>query len=238
MNGYLPYVGFKWLKNVDNFDVNSIIEKSPIRYIFKFDLEYPDELHLLHNDYPLAPQKIAISYDMLSDYCKIIAGKYGIKVSDVMKSIPNLLNKTNHILHYRSLQLYQFLGIKLTKIHRVLKFEQSDWMKNYIDFNTKKRTNAANSFEKIFFKLMINCVYGKPMENLQKTINVRLVNNDKNYADINEIMPVLTLNKPICAKFIVLELTKWLMYDFYYDLTKKYFDAELLFTHTSSLTYE
>ena len=70
MSGYIPYGGFKWLKNVDNFDVNSISEKSPIGYILEVDLEYPDELHVLHNDYPLAPEKLAISYDMLSDYCK------------------------------------------------------------------------------------------------------------------------------------------------------------------------
>ena len=68
-------------------------------------------------------------------------------------------NKTNYVLHYRILQLYLPLGIKLTKTHRVLKFEQSDWMKKYINFNTEKRTNAANSFEKDFFKLMINSVY-------------------------------------------------------------------------------
>ena len=106
MNGYLPYVGFKWLKNVDNFDVNSVIEKSSTGYIFKFYLEYTDELHLLRNDYLLAPEKTAIPYDMMSDYCKIIIDKYGIKVGDVMKLIPNLVNKTNHVLHYRSLQLY------------------------------------------------------------------------------------------------------------------------------------
>ena len=70
MSGYLPYGGFKWLKNVDGFDINSISKKSPIGHILKVDLEYPDELHLLHNDYPLAPENLAISYDMLSDYCK------------------------------------------------------------------------------------------------------------------------------------------------------------------------
>ena len=106
MSGYLPYGGFKWLKNVDGFDVNSISEKSPIGYILEVDLEYPDELHVLHNDYPLAPEKLAIPYDMLSDYCKKIADEYGIKVGDVMKLIPNLGNKTNYVLHYRNLPLY------------------------------------------------------------------------------------------------------------------------------------
>ena len=105
---------------------------------------------------------------MLSDYCKGITDEYGIKVGDVMKLIPNLSNKTKYVVHYRNLQLYLSLGMKLTKIHRVLKFKQSDWMKKYIDFNTEKRTNAANSFEKDFFKLMINSVYGKTTENLRK----------------------------------------------------------------------
>ena len=70
MSSYLPYSSFKWLKNTDNFGGNSISEKSPIGYILEVDLEYPDELHVLHNDYPLAPEKLAIPYDMLSDYCK------------------------------------------------------------------------------------------------------------------------------------------------------------------------
>ena len=101
---------------------------------------------------------------MLSKYCKKIADKYEIKVVDVKKLIPNLGNNINYVVHYRNPWLYLSLGIKLTKIHRVLKFKQSDWMKKYIDFNTEKRMNAANDFEKYFFKLMINSVYGKTME--------------------------------------------------------------------------
>ena len=97
-----------------------------------------------------------------------MANKYGIKVGDVKKLIPNLGNKTNYVLHYKDLQLYLSLGIKLTKIHRVLKFKQSDWMKKNIGFNTEKRKNAANSFEKDFFKLMINSVYSKTMEHVRK----------------------------------------------------------------------
>ena len=153
MSSYLSYGEFKSSKNVDGFDVNSISQKSPIGYILEVDLEYPDGLHVLHNDYALAPEKLAISYNLLSHYCKKIADEYEIKVGDVEKLIPNLGDKTNYVLHYRNLQLYLSLGIKLTKIHKVLKFKQSDWMNKYIDFNTEKRTNAANSFEKDFFKI-------------------------------------------------------------------------------------
>ena len=139
MSEYLPYEEFKWLKNIDEFDVMLISEKSPIGYFLEDDLEYHNELHELHNDYPLAPEKLAVSSDMLSKYCKKTADKYEIKVGDVKKLIPNLSNKTNYVVHYRNLQLYLSLGMKLTKIHRVLEYKQSDSMKKYVDFNTEKR---------------------------------------------------------------------------------------------------
>ena len=115
MSGYLPYDRFKWSKNVDNFDGNSISEKIPVGHILEVDLEYPDELHVLHNDYLLAPEELAISCDMLSSYCKKIPDEYGIKVGDIEKLIPNLGNKTNYVLHGRNLKLYLSLGMKLTK---------------------------------------------------------------------------------------------------------------------------
>ena len=130
-------------------------------------------------------------------------------------------------------------------------------MKKYIDFNTEKRKNAANDFEKDFPKVMINSVYGKTMENLRKRINVRFVNNekdflkhtsrstyvthksfDKDYAAIHEIKPVLMLNKPIYVGFTVLELSKWIIYDFHYNFIKNNFNPQLLFIDTDSLTYE
>ena len=130
----------------------------------------------------LWPQKIL---QCLMKSCQIIvkkiANKYGIKDGVVKKLIPNLGDKTNYVLHYRDLQLYLSLGMKLTKIHRVIKFKQSDWMKKYIDFDTEKRKNTSNCFENDFSKLMINSVYDKTMENLQQRINVRLINNEKDF---------------------------------------------------------
>ena len=140
MGGYLPYGGFKWLQNVDGFDVNSICKKSSTGYIFEVDLEYPGELYVLHNNYPSIPEKLAIPYDILSDYCTKIADEYEIKVDIVKKLIPNLGNKTNYVLHYKNVQLYLSLGMKLTKIHSVLKFKQSDWMKRNLILTLKKKT--------------------------------------------------------------------------------------------------
>ena len=147
--------------------------------------------------------------------------------------------------------------MKLTKIHRVLQVKQSNWMKKHIDFNTKKRMCATNDFEKDFFKLMINSVYGKTIENLRKSINVRFANNKKDFlkytskatyvnhklfnryfAAIHEIKPVLILKKPIYVGFTVLDLSKWLMYVLHYNFIKKNFSAKLLFIDTDSLTYE
>ena len=150
MSEYLSYGDFQSVKNVDGFDVMSINEKNDTGYTLEVDPEYPDELRELHNNYPLAPEKRVVSNDMLSTYCRKIADKYDIKVGDVKKLVPNLGNKTKYVLHYRDLQLYLSLGMKLKKIHRTLQFKQFDWMKRYIDFNTEKRKNAVNDFEKDF----------------------------------------------------------------------------------------
>ena len=251
---YLPYGRFKLLnqKEISNFCLNSISENRSIDYILEVDLKYPSKLHYLHNYYPLAPEKFEISQNMLSNYCSNIANEYGIKIGGVNKLIPNLCNKSKYVVHYRNLQLYLSLGMKLTKIHRILKFDR---LKN--TFNTGKRKNAANSFEKYFFKLMNNSVFGKTVENLRKRINVKLVNNakdyvkcirkptfvsqkifNKNFVAIHEIKPVLTLNKPIYVGFSILDLSKLLMYEFHYKYIKSKFNAKLLFTDTGSLVYE
>ena len=136
----LPYSGFKWLSNkeINDFDLNSVSENSPIGYILEVDLEYCKELHDSHNDYPLCPEKIEISSDMLSKYCKDIADWYGIKVGGVKKLIPSLRDKVKYVVHYKNLQYYLSLGMKVVKVQRILSFKQSDWLKKYVDFNTKK----------------------------------------------------------------------------------------------------
>ena len=150
MSGYLPYGGLNWLKYVDNFDINSVSKNSSTGYILEVDLQYLENFGLLHNDYRLAPEKLAIPYDMLSNYCKKIADEYRINVGAVIKLVPNLGNRTDYVFHYRNLQLYLSLEMKLTKIHRVLRFEQSDWMKKYIDFSTKKEWMLLIVLKKIF----------------------------------------------------------------------------------------
>ena len=261
MSQYLPRSGFKWLteKQINNINLVKYNKNSGKGSILEVDLEYPKELHNLHNDYPLAAERVRVDKDMLSKYCKKIATKYNISTGLVHKLIPTLSNKEKYVLHYRNLQLYLDLGLKLKKIHRVLEFNQSPWLKQYIDFNTLKRTQAKNSFEKDFFKLMNNSVFGKTMENIRKRVDVRLVTNEKkllkmaskptyvsskifneNLVAVHKIKESLTLNRPAYVGMCILDLSKTLMYDFHYNYIKeKYGDkARLLFTDTDSLTYE
>ena len=169
MSQYLPTGGFKWLtpKRISKLDLAKYRKNSKKGIILEVDLEYPKELHDLHNDYPLAAEKIKTKNEKLSDYCKKIADKFGIQTGIVHKLIPTLSDKKKYVVHYRNLDLFTDLGLKVKKVHRVLEFDQSPWLKEYIDFNTQKRTQAKNAFEKDFFKLMNNSVFGKTMENIR-----------------------------------------------------------------------
>ena len=118
---------------------------------------------------------------MLSKYCSDIANKYGIKIGGVRKLIPNLGDKVKYVVHYKNLQYYLSLGMKLEKVHRILKFKQSDWLKEYLQFSTKKRQESTDEFNKSFFNLLINCIYRKSMKNIRKRISVKLINYSKDY---------------------------------------------------------
>ena len=140
MSQYLPYSEFKWLseKEISRFCLDSISENSSVGYILEVDLEYPDKLNDLHNDYPLAPEKLEISQDILPKYCFDIVNKYEMTVGGVNKLVPNLRNKKRYV-HYINLRLHLSLGMKLIETHKILRFKQFDWLKEYIDFNTNKR---------------------------------------------------------------------------------------------------
>ena len=233
MSMKLPTHGFKWM---NKYELNNLENYS---CILEVDLEYPKELHDLHNDYPLAPEQI--------------------EMNKVEKLIPNLRDKEKYVLHYKNLKQYLDLGLELTCIHRGIKFEESEWLKPYIDMNTKLRTKANNNFEKNFFKLMNNSVFGKTMENIRNRVNIKLVNDREkakkltakpNFKHLNifceELIAVhmkrtsLTFNKPVYLGMCILDLSKTIMYEFHYKYIKpKYGDkAKLLFTDTDSLMYE
>ena len=244
---------------INKLDLSKYNDESKKGLILEVDLEYPQELHDLHNDYPLAAEQVKVAKDMLSDYCQEIVAKFNIQTGLVRKLIPTFSNKEKYVLHYRNLQLYLSLGLKLTKIHRVLAFNQSPWLKRYIEFNTQKRTEAKNAFEKDFFKLMNNSVFGKTMENIRKREDIRLVTDkqkllkltskptfvsskifNENLVAVHKIKETLTLNRPAYVGMCILDLSKTLMYNFHYNYIKRQYDdkVKLLFTDTDSLTYE
>ena len=244
MSQKLPIHSFKWLsdKEIENLFNNQIVqvwEKTPC--ILEVDLEYPEELHDLHNDYPLCPESVECD-------------------KGVKKLIPNLRDKNNYVIHYKNLMQCLKLGMKLKKIHRGIKFIESDFMKSYIDKNTELRKQAKNNFEKDFFKLMNNSVFGKTMENIRNRVNVKLVNSDEkfkklvakpnykgppkifdeNLVSVHMKKTSLTMNKPVYLGMCILDLSKTLMFDFHYNYIKpKYGNkAKLLFTDTDSFLYE
>ena len=143
----LPTHGFKWMEEDKRNNWKNY------SCILEVDLEYPKSLHDLHNDYPLAPEQI--------------------EVNKVKKLIPNLGDKKKYVIHYENLKQYLNLGLKLTHIHRGIKFEESPWLKKYIALNTDLRTKAKHDFEKDFFKLMNNSIFGKTMENIRNRVDIK-----------------------------------------------------------------
>ena len=232
MSKPLPVRNFKWM------DREELENWKNIPCILEVDLEYPMELHDLHNEYPLAPEKM--------------------KVGNVEKLIPNLRGKKKYVIHYENLKLYASLGLKLTKIHKGIKFKE-DFLKKYINLNTKLRTISKNQFESDFFKLMNNSVYGKTMENVRNRVDIKLVyrkekaiklfskpNFERETIFSEYLIAVhmfkkkVKLNKPIYLGMSILDLSKTLIYDFHYNYIKKKYgeNAKLLMTNTDSLKYE
>ena len=239
MTQKLPTHGFKWI-DVDKPSVLKLLEKKDTNqgFIFEVDLDYPSSLWDSHNDYPLAPEKT--------------------KIDKTDKLISSFLPKKHYILHYKNLKQYLKEGMNLKKVHRGIKFKQSSWMEPYIRKNTNLRKKAKNVFEKDFFKLMNNSVFGKTIENFRKRQNVHIIDNrkmadklsskpnferltifDENLVAVHMKKTEVYFNKPIYVGQAILDLSKTLMFDFHYNYIRKKYDdkAGLLFTDTDSLMY-
>ena len=241
MSQPLPTHGFKWIENLTKEKVIEILNKenSENGFLFEVDLLYPRDLWKLHDDYPLAPEKK--------------------KVKNVEKLFCDFIPKKNYVAHYQNLKQYLKMGIEITAVHRGISFFQSAWMEPYIRKNTELRKTAANSFEKDFFKLMNNSVFGKTIENIRKRQNIELVDNckkalklvnqpnfqratifDKHFIAVHKKRPEVKFDKPVYVGQAILDLSKTLMFDFHYNYIKNKYKnkAELLFTDTDSLMYE
>ncbi|XP_071052136.1 uncharacterized protein [Onthophagus taurus] len=249
MRRKLPTGGFRWLSDeeIQKLDIYNTEDDSEKGYVFEVDLEYPEAIHDEHNDLPFCPERI------------VPPGSKNAKL------IANLENKTKYIIHYVNLKQCIKFGLKLTKIYRVLEFKQSNWMRSYIDFNSDKRAKAKNEFEKNHYKAMNNIVYGKTMENVEKRVDIRLVThwecrhkkpgvealiakpNFKSSKIFCDNLIAVQLNvaevrycKPLYVGFSILELSKTVMYSFFYDYLKVKYgnNITLLYTDTDSLILE
>ena len=255
MSKPLPYKNFKWSNDL-TLDPNNL-QKG----IYEVDIEIPKELHDKFVDYPLAPEIKSINEDMLSEYQKYLNDKLNIKYSaTVKKLILDLLPKKNYKVYCKNLEYYLKLGLKVTKVHRILTFDEKPFLKEYIDLNTELRKNSKNDLEKDLFKLMNDAIFGKSMENVLNRSNIKLINNDpekllklikqpnfQNAYQINNRLALVeskpiktTFNKPIYMGAVILETSKLHMYQFWYDHLKvKYGNKiKLIYTDTDSFVIE
>ena len=242
MSQELPTHRFKWITDVKDFttgNIGRLVKKNKHGYLLEVNVDYPQELHDKHNDFPFLAEKM--------------------KIKKVEKLIPNLHNKKKYVIHIRALDQALKHGLVLKKVHRVIQFDQSAWLKAYIDLNTGLSTAATNNFEKDFFKLMNNSVFGKTMENIRNHKDMKLVTNEHKYMK-NVMKPnfkdsvkfsehlmgiemgktEVKMIKPVYLGHAISDLSKLVMYEFHYDyMQPKYGEKlQLCYMDTDSFIYQ
>lgn len=247
MSQPLPYDGFKWAHDCESFSperIKNIPDDSKIGYFLEVDLEYPESLHDKHNEYPFCPEHRCPPN------------------SKAEKLLLTLNDKKEYLIHHQMLKGALNSGLILKKVHRVLQFNQSKWLEGYICLNTEMRTKSNTEFEKNLYKLLINAIYGKTMENVRDRVDVKIPKQwEGRYGCANLIADPkfkrrlifnedcvvvemkrtnILMDKPISIGVAVLDISKTLMYDFHYDFIKKTFgtDAILAYTDTDSFIYD
>ena len=172
---FLPTGNFKWDSETWTSNlVSNLDDEGKTGYLFEVDLHYPKELHKLHNGYALASENKAVKKECLNEW-----QKENYKESNIKKLLTSFHDKNNYVVNYRLLKLFISLGLIVTKFHRVISYDQDNYMKSYIMKNTNERSKATNDFDKDFYKLMNNSVYGKTMGNVRNRINFELYSNEK-----------------------------------------------------------
>ena len=239
MSQPLPAGGFKWV-DVNPNEISELATRTDKSYILEVDVSYSKELHNPHNDLPF------------------LCGR--VEINGVEKLVPNLRDKKSYVIHIQALNQALQHGFRLARIHRAIEFNQSPWLKTYIDFNTQLRTAATNDFEKDFFKLMNNSVFGKMMEDIRKHRNIGLVTTEEKYLCtvmkpnfksgvlfVENLMGCemgkskVVMNKPVYLGQAILDLSKIVMYEFHYDYMVPKYSLEklkLCYMDTDSLVYD
>ena len=239
MSQPLPTGGFKWV-DVNPNEISKLATRTDKGYLLEVDVSYPKELHNPHNDLPFMCERM--------------------EINGVEKLVPNLRDKKNYVIHIQALNQAPQHGLRLDRIHRAIEFDQSPWLKTYIDFNTQLRMAATNDFEKEIFKLMNNSVFGKMMENIRKHRNIGVVTTEEKYlrtvmkpnfksgvlfdenlmgCEMDKIKVVM--NKPVYLSQAILDLSKIVMYEFHYDYMVPKCGLEklkLCYMDTDSLVYD
>src|SRR5271156_5561519 len=236
-------------KNIDTEGIHG--------YLLEVDLEYPQEIHNITQHFPLAAENRSITHDMLTpemvlqhDQLNLIRGrKQNSEMAKCTKLVGTCYNKVQYVVHFKILQFYLEMGLKITKIHQCIRFEQEEIYREFIELQTKRRSESKNDFEKMFYKQKNNSIFGKSMENLRDRIKVKLVGDEYNYVKCaskptfsgvtilgDELVLVQYTNANVVLKSTigigaaVLDLSKLIMYNLAYNILPKYktdFDCKM-----------
>ena len=245
----LPFDEIKFDKNVKLEDIINTPDDSDIGYFVEADSIYPDNIKKKTKNFPFAPVNKKNIPDNFNDYIKEIKPDAWTQTK---KLICEWSDWKNYLIHYRMLKFYVWNGMIVDKVHEIFSFKQSKWLEKYLSFNTHKRNKAVNDFERDFYKLLNNAFYGKTMENVRNRLKIQFIKKD-DYREIIKQQSKMTLNvilksyencdsytskenevlmdKPIYLGFSVLELSKFLMYETYYDKLQPYFGQENIQCH-------